>query len=416
MAPITGATIPGRKGSHAIHMRLPELQVNPALRAKLSEGHPWVYRNQITSSPRHPSGTWVRVRAGNWQAIGLWDASSPIAVRLFARSSVPDRRWMCERVARAWDLRAPVRAQATTAWRWLFGESDGVPGITVDLYGDFAVLQTYADSVQSLAPLVAECLREHAPLRGVLIRRREGEPEDERDVDTSGKIERLWGDWPPRDLTVEEHGLQFRANLYSGQKTGLFLDHRENRLTLQQFSLGKSVLNCFAYTGAFSLYAARGGASRTTSCDIAPAAIADARANFAINGFEPDQHEFVAVDVWELLETYRAEGRTFDVVVLDPPSFARARKHVEVALRAYGRLNTLAMQCVAPGGLLVSASCTSQVAPEMFRAMLAGAAAKAGRRLLLIHEAGQPVDHPVAAHFPEGRYLKFAIGRVEEAS
>lgn len=397
-------------------MRLPELQVNPALRARLSEGHPWIYRNQIATLPRLASGAWVRVRAGNWQGIGLWDASSPIAVRVFARATVPDRAWLGEQVRRAWELRDSVRAKDTTAWRWLFGESDGVPGITVDLYGDFAVVQTYAESVEPLAPLVAECVRDHAPLRGVLIRRRDGEPEDDRDMEHSGKIERMWGTWPPRDLIVREHGLQFQANLFAGQKTGLFLDHRENRLALQQFCRGKTVLNCFAYTGAFSLYAARGGAARTTSCDIAAAAIGDARVNFKLNGFDPEEHDFVAADVWELLETYRAEGRTFDVVVLDPPSFARSRKHVEVAVRAYGRLNTLAIQCVSPGGLLVSASCTSQVSPEMFRTMLAGAAARAGKRLLLIHEAGQPVDHPVAAHFPEGRYLKFAIGRVVDVA
>jgi 23S rRNA (cytosine1962-C5)-methyltransferase len=147
------------------------------------------------------------------------------------------------------------------------------------------------------------------------------------------------------------------------------------------------------------------------SCDIAPDAIADARRNFALNGFEPEQHEFIAADVFDLLEEYASRGRAFDVIVLDPPSFARARKHVEVAVRAYTRVNRLALQCLTPGGLLVSASCTSQVSPEMFRTMLGDAAARAGKRLTLIHEAGQPVDHPVAAHFPEGRYLKFVIGR-----
>ncbi|MDQ5850867.1 MAG: class I SAM-dependent rRNA methyltransferase [Chloroflexota bacterium] len=395
-------------------MKLPEIQINPALRPALSEGHPWVYRNHIAGGRQYPGGTWVRVRCAGWHGVGLWDAASPIAIRLFARSMVPDRRWIEERITEAWELRAPVRVHETTAFRWLFGESDGVPGITVDLYGPYAVLQTYAESLEALVPLVEDALRRHVPLQGIMIRYREPSADhDQRDQ--AGKIERLWGDWPERDLTVVEHGLRFKANLYAGQKTGLFLDHRENRLTLQQFCGGKTVLNCFAYTGAFSIYAARGGAAKVTSCDIAPDAMADARVNFSLNGFDPDQHEFVTADVFELLESYAAAGRTFDVVVLDPPSFARARKHVEVAVRAYTRLNHLALRCLSPGGLLATASCTSQISPDMFRDLLAAAAARAGKRLQLIHEAGQPIDHPVAAHFPEGRYLKFAIGRVVEA-
>lgn len=394
-------------------MKLPDVQVNPALRSKLVEGHPWVYRNQVLGMQQYRSGTWVRVRCAGWQAIGLWDAASPIAIRVFARSGIPDRRWIRERVRLAYALRAPVRAPDTTAWRWLFGESDGVPGITVDLYGEYAVLHTYAESADVVVPFVAEALRAEEPLRGIVIRRR-SEAGSEESGEQQGKVERLWGEWPPRDLQVTEHGLVFKANLFAGQKTGLFLDHRENRLTVQGFSFGRTLLNCFAYTGAFSVYAARGGATHVTSCDIAADAIADARTNFSLNGFDPDAHEFVARDVFELLGDYARQGRTFDIVVLDPPSFARARKHVEVAVRAYTRLNRLALQCVAPGGYLVSASCTSQVSPDMFRALLADAAAREGKRLTLIHEAGQPVDHPVAAHFPEGRYLKFAIGRVTE--
>jgi 23S rRNA (cytosine1962-C5)-methyltransferase len=273
------------------------------------------------------------------------------------------------------------------------------------------VVQTYAPSLEVLVPPLVEALSAEGKVRGILMRRRTGE-DDDAERDQTGKIERLWGAWPERDLLVAEHGLKFTANLYAGQKTGLFLDHRDNRLRLQQFCAGRTVLNCFAYTGAFSVYAARGGATRVTSCDIAGDAMADARRNFALNGYDPEQHEFITADVFDLLEEYATRGRSFDVIVLDPPSFARARKHVEVAVRAYTRLNRLALQCLTPGGLLVSASCTSQVSPEMFRAMLGDAAAKAGKRLALIHEAGQPVDHPVAAHFPEGRYLKFVIGRV----
>jgi 23S rRNA (cytosine1962-C5)-methyltransferase len=395
-------------------MKLPEVQVNRALRPRLAEGHPWVYRNQVLGAAHHHSGTWVRVRCGNWQAIGLWDDTSPIAIRIFSRSALPDFRWIRNRVRAAYELRAAVQSQHTTAWRWIFGESDGLPGLTVDRYGAYAVVHTYADSVDVLIPLLAEALQAEDGLEGILIRRRAA-ARDGENAPPGSKVERLWGHWPPRDLVVAEHGLRFRANLFAGQKTGLFLDHRDNRLTLQGLCAEKTVLNCFAYTGAFSVYAARGGARQIVSCDIAPDAIADARVNFELNGYDPAAHEFIAGDVFDLLAAYAGEGRTFDIVVLDPPSFARARKHVEVAIRAYTRLNRLAIHCVRPGGLLVSASCTSQVSPEMFRGLLAAAAAHEDRRLALIHEAGQPIDHPVAAHFPEGRYLKFVIGRVDDA-
>jgi 23S rRNA (cytosine1962-C5)-methyltransferase len=395
-------------------MKLPEVQVNRALRPRLAEGHPWVYRNQVLDAPHHRNGTWVRVRCGGWQAIGLWDDASPIAIRIFSRSTPPDSRWIKHRVRAAYELRTPVRSQHTTAWRWIFGESDGLPGITVDRYGLYAVIHTYADSVEVLIPQLIESLQAEERLEGILIRRRPA-ARDGEDAASSSKVERLWGAWPPRDLIIAEHGLRFRANLFAGQKTGLFLDHRDNRLTLQGLCVGTTVLNCFAYTGAFSVYAARGGARQIVSCDIAPDAIADARVNFELNGYDPTAHEFIARDVFDLLAAYAGEGRSFDVVVLDPPSFARARKHVEVAVRAYTRLNRLAIQCVRPGGYLASASCTSQVSPEMFRGVLAAAAAHEDRRLTLIHEAGQPIDHPVAAHFPEGRYLKFVIGRVGDA-
>src|SRR5687767_8398521 len=141
---LPSATIRGR---YEDYMKIPDVNVNPALRAKLSEGHPWVYRNHVSGGQQYRSGTWVRVHAGNWHAIGLWDATSPIAVRIFARSGIPDRRWIRDQVRLAYALRAPVRAQQTTAWRWIFGESDGIPGLVVDLYGAYAVVQTYADSV-----------------------------------------------------------------------------------------------------------------------------------------------------------------------------------------------------------------------------------------------------------------------------
>lgn len=393
-------------------MKLVEVTLPLALKSRLAAGHPWVYRNQIDTPPPLPSGAWVRVRCGGFSAYGLWDASSQIAIRLFSPRQMPDAAWVRERVRRAWELRAPLREQHISAYRWVFGEADGLPGVTVDLYGAFAVLHTYCESVDVLLPWLAESLRAMALLRGIVLRRRALEREDE--PDGTGKIERLWGALPPRDLIVEEHGLRFHANLFVGQKTGLFLDHRENRRFLEGWCAGRTVLNCFSYTGAFSLYAARAGASAVTSCDVAPASASEAAANFGLNGFDPDSYEFLVEDCFALLARFAREGRTFDLVILDPPSFAHSKKQLHAALRGYTRLHQLALRCVRPGGLLAAASCTSYVSPELFKETLAQAAASLGKRFLILHEAGQPLDHPVPAHFPEGRYLKFLLGAVDE--
>jgi len=376
------------------------LDLPVTLKPRLSQGHPWVYRDQVPRPPDLPSGAWVRVRCGGFSAYGLWDASSPIAVRVFSHHGVPDAGWVAGRVAGAWEVRAPVRAGPTTAYRWVYGESDGLPGIVVDLYGQYAVIQTYAESVTGLVPWVADALHAHARLQGILQRMPGSEPES------------LWGRLPPRDLTVEENGILFGADLRAGQKTGLYLDQRDNRETLGRWCEGQSVLDCFCYTGGFALYAIRGGAATVTACDAADEALEAARGNWGLNGLDPAGQTFLTGDAFDVLKRFGEEHRRFGVVILDPPSFARDRQARQAAERAYVRLNRLAILCVEPGGLLASSSCTSQVSLEAFRQALAEAARQAGRRLLVIHEAGHAVDHPVPAHFPEARYLKFVVSRV----
>lgn len=390
-------------------MKTPSVQLPQHLRTRLQQGHPWVYRDQIAPNLRYATGTWLQLACGDWQGFGVWDDSSPIAIRIFSQQQIPDQAWVSQQVAAAWELRAPLRQTATNAYRVLFGEGDGLPGIVVDLYDRYAVLATYTPSVQSMVPWVVAALRSTVPLDGIMER----VPRDERDG--GEKVRLLWGNAPPRDLVIEEHGLTFRANLFDGQKTGLFLDQRENRKFIEGWSYGRRILNCFSYTGGFSVYAAWGGATQIVSCDIAPAAADDAQANFALNGFNPNQYEFAVDDCFELLERYAREERQFDLIILDPPSFASSKRQFHAAVRAYTKLNALALRCVAPGGLLATASCTSQVGPDDFRAMLATAAERTNHRLQIIHDAGQPLDHPVPAHFPEGRYLKFVLCRVREA-
>ncbi|CAN5899570.1 class I SAM-dependent rRNA methyltransferase [soil metagenome] len=380
-------------------MTLPTLNLGPKLEPALLSGHPWVYRNHL---PEHTlqSGDWVRLEAGRASAVGLYDEGGAIGVRLFSRDSVPDRAWLSARVREALALRELI-ADDTDAYRLVYGEGDGLPGIVADRYDRYVVVKTYAQSVETVLADVVGALAKELKLKGIVRRTAQG-------------LEPLWGELPPPEVTVRENGLKFIANLYEGQKTGLFLDQRENRQTVRGMAAGKTVLNLFSYNGGFSVYALAGGATFVQSVDIAAAANRDAERNVAANGLDTDKHETVTADVFDLVKNYADAGKTFDLVVLDPPSLAKAKKSRYAALRAYGKLNALALRCVRPGGLLVSSSCTAQVSPTDFQEMLASSAREAGVFVQTIHEAGHALDHPVPLSFPEGRYLKFMVMRVLE--
>jgi 23S rRNA (cytosine1962-C5)-methyltransferase len=401
-------------------MTIPELTADSSLRSRLAQGHPWIYRNHLSGGGKLRSGQWVRVRCGGLSVYGLYDAQSAIAVRVYSRTQEPNADWIADRVWEAWEGRAALRdaLEPTTAYRWIYGEGDGLPGMVVDRYGDYAAIQTYAESVRTLAPLVAAALRQCDPeLRGVVMRQEANQVGAEHEDGTTtrpSELQVLWGEAPPANLVVQEHGLYFHADIGRGQKTGLFLDQRENRRTVEGLAAGRSVLNCFAYTGGFSLYALRGGAAEVISADIGRGLDEAAAANIALNQLDGGRHRFVTDDCFALLDGYAKAGRNFQMVILDPPSFAKQKSSLHAAIRAYTRLNALGMRCVEPGGLLVTASCTSQVGPEMFRNLLGDAAQQAGVRAQIIHEAGQPADHPVPAGFPEGRYLKFVVARIME--
>jgi 23S rRNA (cytosine1962-C5)-methyltransferase len=316
-----------------------------------------------------------------------------------------------QRVREAWQGRSILRAQGVTAYRWLFGEGDGLPGITVDLYGNVAVLQSYGSGPASIVHHVVAALVAVNPAVVAVL----GSKNRDDDTTTPQRRAVLWGEVPDHELVVQEHaGLQFVVDPQVGQKTGLFLDHRENRQTLMHYVAGLSVLNCFAYTGAFSLYALKGGARKVVSADSGHGLAEAADRNIALNQLPAERHQFVTQDCFDLLQKMTGDGRKYDCIILDPPSFARTRQQRDAAIQAYTRLNTLALKCLTPNGLLVSASCTSQIGPEEFRAMLATVATNSEKRLQIVHEAGHALDHPVPTHFLEGRYLKFIIARVSE--
>jgi 23S rRNA (cytosine1962-C5)-methyltransferase len=384
--------------------QIPLVNLPLELKPTLQRGHPWVYRDHLPRGLQYPSGTWVEVRAGGFRAIGLFDADSPIAIRIFDRASVPNEAWLERQVTAAWQRRAPLRdGGITNAYRLINGEGDSLPGIVVDSYGPFCAVRLDSTAVESLLPQIVAAVDHVAKPKGICRRTAEG-------------LETLRGRPPARGLIVEEHGVRFHADLGEGQKTGLFLDQRENRKTLAAWCPGRSVLNLFAYTGGFSLQAARAGATRIVSVDRASEALARAQDNVVLNGQDPSLHEFVAEDALRYLERIAAERVKFDVVISDPPSFARSKGQRHGALRAYERLHALAFGVLAPGGVYAAASCTSQVDVESFRGTIAQGAVKAQRRVQVVHDAGQALDHPVLIGHPEGRYLKFVVVRCLAAS
>lgn len=352
-----------------------------------------------------PSGSWLRIRAGRFVGYGLWDATSPLAIRIYSRKGVPDKKWVFERVRDATAMRRRLRSTDTDAFRWIFGEGDGLPGIVVDRYGDYAVLVLDSDALEVLVPWVVDALWDTERLAGIVRRNRDA-------VNASMRLDVLRGRLPPADFIVSESGLRFRANLFAGQKTGLFLDQRDNRRFIEGVVEGRDVLNLFSYTGGFSVFACRGGATRVTSVDSSSAALAVARENFSLNGIDPDAHVFEVADAFDYLDRARKEGRRFDVVISDPPTFARNKKQLDAGLKAYTRLHAAAL-CVADV-IYAAASCTTQIDLDAFRKTLAAGARKAGITYRVIHEAGHASDHPIAIGHPEGRYLKFVVGMVSE--
>ncbi len=380
-----------------------------ALRKNLARalrgGHPWVFRDALARPPDLPSGTLVELRGRDARpvAVGYWDARSPIAVRVLEPGPLPDP----EAAVRA-RLRAALRMRLeridrarTTAFRWVHGEADRLPGIHVDLYDDVAVVRFDGDGAQAFYRDLGGLLQEAA--RPLALR---------AGIDRQGGA-RLFGRAAPVDRVVLENGLRFAVSPGVGGKGGLYLDQRENREEVGRRARGQSVLNLFGYSGGFALYAARGGARSTDTVDVARPALAAARRNFELNGLPLDRAGFHAADAFEFLERAAARGRRWDVVISDPPSFAPRKSARESARRAYTRLHRAAAAVAEPGGLLCAASCSSHFGREEFLASVEAGARAAGRRFSLEGVRGAGFDHPLLAAFPEGVYLKFAIGRVD---
>ncbi len=385
---------------------LQTLRLAPGLEAAVRSGHPWVYRNHVPHNLLR-GGEWVRVEAGRGAAYGVYDAEGAIAVRLYGATR-PTRGWLGARVATALELRERLPDTGTDAYRLLYGEGDFLPGIVCDRYGRYAIMKRYSASLDQLLPDLAKEVGTRLKLKGVALR---SEVDDEADEPQSRGLTALWGELPPPELTVSENGLRFKMDPWRGQKTGMFLDQRDNRQLVRGMAAGRSVLNLFAYHGGFSVYALAGGAASVVSVDVSRAALEAAEENVRLND-TGGEHSAMVADIFASLPVWAEAGPTHDIVVLDPPSLANASSQRRRAQRAYLKLNRDAFRLVRPGGFLLTASCTAQVTPDAFKEVVAEAARAAGVRAQVVAENGHAQDHPVPLAFPEGRYLKCLLVRV----
>lgn len=373
------------------------------------QGHPWIFSGAIAEIDGEPSiGEPVKVCAASGEVLGVgaWSPASQIRVRMwrFGSDAPIDEAFFREKLAAALAIRAEMGARfRTDALRLVNAEADGLPGITVDCYGKVLSGQFATAGAVWAKPIVVRLLMELTGAESFYDRSdvdglaHEGLPQ------TKGL---LAGVEPPERVVIQEGDVRFEVDVRTGHKTGYYLDQRESRRIVAAYAAGKTVLNTFCYTGGFGIAAQKAGAKRVTQVDISGPALAQARANTVLNGFKEEDAEFIQGNVFQVLRGFRDRGRSFDVVVLDPPKFAETRSQTMKALRGYKDVNLMGIKLVAKGGYLATFSCSGAITPELFRTVVAEAARDAGRTLRIVQELRQAPDHVESLNFPEGLYLK----------
>jgi 23S rRNA (cytosine1962-C5)-methyltransferase len=376
--------------------------------------HPWVFSGALEKVKGKPEdGDVVKVFAfdNEFLAYGYYNSNSRVAVRLLEwdESQTIDNNWYQNRLKQAIASRQFILSEQTNTCRLVFSEADFLPGLIVDQYADFLSLQILSSGIEKVKAEIVEILKAELKPTGIFdksdatARTHEGLP-----------IENglLWGENPPEFLAVKENGITYNINIAEGQKSGFYCDQRDNRHILASYTKGKKVLDCFSYSGGFSLNSLANGAASITCVDSSGLAIETLKQNVALNKFDVNKVTTIQSDVNKQLRAFKESGELFDVIVLDPPKYAPSRSALDRAARAYKDLNRLGMLLLEKGGLLATFSCSGAVDIETFKQIIAWAALDAGKEVQIIKQFCQPEDHPVRISFPEGEYLKGLLLRV----
>jgi len=376
----------------------------------LQRRHPWVFSGaikQVESKPARGETVDILSAGNDWLARGSYSPDSQITVRAwtFDKDENIDRDFFRSKIVKALEFRQKLSGIGTdfTAYRIIAAEADGLPGLIVDRYADYLVVQFLASGVELHKQLIVELLAELTACKGIYERSDVAVRLKEGLTETAGL---LYGEEPPEKIEIREHAQKFFVDVRQGHKTGFYLDQRDNRDYLYKHATGKTVLNCFSYTGGFGVAAALGGAAMVTNVDTSAPMLALGSENMQLNGIVDKCFENIEADVFCLLRKFRAEGRKFDIIVLDPPKFADAKNHMDKACRGYKDIAILGFQLLNPGGQLYTFSCSGLMVPELFLKITADAALDAGTDAHIIKRFSQAPDHAVSLNFPESHYLK----------
>ena len=387
---------------------MPTVTVTKRGADRLRRGHLWIYRSDVLDTANAPGGTVVAIKdqKGNFVGQALFSDSSEITLRLLTQTDeFVDREWWRRRLQAAASRRAEISAD-TRAYRLVYAEGDLLPSLIIDRYDDVFVMQNLSQGTDAIKSTLVELLIEEFTPRAVIER-------NDVKVRSFEGLELVSGTLfgtAPEELQILQHGLRFLVAPLSGQKTGSFLDQRENRLAARNLARGRG-LDCFTFNGAFALYLA-GRCASVTGIDISADAIATARRNAELNSLS--NTEFREANVFDALREFEQAGERFDTIVLDPPAFAKNRASVKAAARGYKEINLRALKLLNPGGVLVTCTCSYHMSEEMFLELLAAAANDAHRRVQIVEKRTQSSDHPILLGMPETYYLKCVIARVIE--
>lgn len=377
--------------------------------------HPWVFSGAVQRvEGKALSGETIDIldSQGKWLARGAYSPESQIRARVwtFQQDEEINIDFFIRRLQQAQSWRDWIaQRDGLDGYRLIAGESDGLPGITIDRFQNFLVLQLLSAGAEYQRPALLSALQHCYPecsiydRSDVAVRKKEGLPLAQGPV---------LGDLPPELLPITEHGMKLLVDIQQGHKTGFYLDQRDSRLAARNYSAGRRVLNCFSYTGAFAVSALMGDCAQVISVDTSQAALDIAKQNVELNKLDLNKAEFVRDDVFQLLRNYRTQGEKFDLIIMDPPKFVENKNQLASACRGYKDINMLALQLLNPGGILLSFSCSGLMPTDLFQKILADAAVDAGRDVQFIEQFRQAADHPVIATYPEGLYLKGFACRV----
>jgi 23S rRNA (cytosine1962-C5)-methyltransferase len=377
--------------------------------------HPWIFSGAIArveGSPANGDVVDVWNSKARFVGRGIYNDKSQIQVRVLTwnpNDAIDEDFWR-RRLRRAIAGRQTLlEAPDTDAFRLVYSEADGVPGFIADQYGAWLVVQFLSLAVERYRQTILDILVDLVAPQGIYDRSEGEAREKEGLVSVTGPV---WGEIPPDMIEIMENGHTFLVDIKLGQKTGFYLDQRENRQKVSKYLFNKEILNAFAYTGGFSVYAAYAGAKRIMNIDSSERALQIAERNMRRNGFGDREDIYAIADVFEIMRAYRDNNWKFDAVILDPPKFAHSKRHVEKATQGYKDINLLGMKLLKPGGILISFSCSGAVSADLFQKVLFGAAVDAGRHVQIIERLSQSSDHPVLLTYPESEYLKGLVCRV----